>query len=146
MLSMVNAVCGVIDEAFGFAEFLAGAGLVLFAMVLAFLAYAASRSPDNPLRVVAGLLVARLGMTLGIGIVDVPLALVEPLGGIIDVGSLLFLVGYWVTFFIKAARAFMPPPAPPVLSAPFAQTQPQIIYVPQPPHDQSVTLLQPGDD
>jgi hypothetical protein len=140
MLEMINAACGVINEAFGFAEFAIGTAVVLFAMVLAFLGYAASRPADNPLRVVAGLLVARLGMTLGIGIVDVPLALLEPVGGIIDAGSILFLVGYWLTFFVKAARAFMPPrpgtmpapPAPPTIIYMQPQQQPGQALMPMP--------------
>jgi hypothetical protein len=124
------------ESAFGFAEFLIGTAVALFVICLGFFGYAASRSPDNPLRQVAGALAARLGVTVGISLIDIPLAFFEPFGGVIDAGSILFLVVYWTGFFITVARAYAPP-----ARAPVPAQQPQIVYMPQPQPDRSVTLL-----
>ena len=124
-------------EAFGFFEFVIAALIVCAVLLLGFLGYCASRPADNPLRQVAGILMMRLAVTFGVGMVDVPLTLTTgPAGGVLDLASLAGLAGYWVHGFWQAARAFMP-------AKPAAPITPTIVYM-QPGQGHDFTVLPPA--
>lgn len=134
-------------QGIGFLEFLAVAAIACPVLLLVFLAYAASRPADNPLRQVAGILAMRVGITAGLGMVDVPVTLVAPpLGGVMDMVSFFGLAVYWLIGFWQAGRAFMPPksPAPPALPA--APQPPTIIYVQPQQQGQDLIPLPPFYD
>ena len=103
-------------EGFAFLEFLIVTAIVCAVLLVVFLAYCASRPAHNPLRQVAGILAMRIGITAGVGMVDLPVTVIAPpLGGMMDVASFVGLAAYWLVGFYQAGRAFMPPkrPAPP---------------------------------
>jgi hypothetical protein len=131
-------------EGIGFLEFLIVAAILCTVLGLGFVGWAASRPADNPLRQVAGILIKRIGITAGVGMVDLPLTLAAPpLGGVMDVVSFLGLTGYWIVGFWQAGRAFMPPKAP---AAPAAPQPPTIVYMQPPMQGQTLMPLPPSYD
>ncbi len=84
-------------------------GFGSFVAFLVFLFHASRQAHDNPLRIVMGSIASRIAVTLGIGLLDIPIATVEPVGGIVDVASLGFLAYYWFTGMRQAIAAFDPP-------------------------------------
>jgi hypothetical protein len=80
---------------------------------LGFIAYASKQSYDNPLRVIMGSVASRIAVTLGIGLLDIPITAIEPIGGVIDVASLAWLGYYWFTGVRQMIAAFDPPKSPP---------------------------------
>ena len=59
-----------------------------------------SRLPvGNPLRLTLAALARRVAATWGLALIDIPAMVMQPLGDVWDIGSLIFLAYYWYTFF-----------------------------------------------
>jgi len=84
-------------------------GFIGFFGFLGFIAYASKQSYDNPLRIVLGAVATRIAVTLGVGIIDIPVTLVEPIGSVVDLASFAFLAYYWFTGARQMLAAFDPP-------------------------------------
>lgn len=95
---------------FGFLSSVLLVGLAALVASLVFFAYAARQPPENPLRIIAGALASRIATTVGVAIIDMPITLFEPVGGLVDVASLGLLAYYWWTGLLQMQRAFSPPP------------------------------------
>jgi hypothetical protein len=72
---------------------------VMFLLLIVVLAVLWKLSPTHPSRLVLAALARRLAATWGIALVDIPATAIQPLGDVWDIGSLIFLVWYWYTFF-----------------------------------------------
>ena len=76
----------------------------------------------NPMRALLYAFLMRVGMTGVILIVDVPAMEIEPIGGIWDIASVIFLLYFWFTFFRKAGHVISGP-RPTLVAAPGALVQ-----------------------
>ena len=83
----------------GLVEFLIGAVVVLVALALILLVVVSRMPPENPLRQVLNLLIARIGATAAAGALAIPIEPIPGLDVLYDIGAPLFLVYYWYRFF-----------------------------------------------
>ena len=83
----------------GFVEFLIGAVVVLVALALILLVVVSRMPPENPLRQVLNLLIARVGATAAAGALAIPIEPIPGLDVLYDIGAPLFLIYYWYQFF-----------------------------------------------
>lgn len=83
----------------GLVEFLIGAVVVLVALALILLVVVSRMPPENPLRQVLNLLIARIGATAAAGALAIPIEPIPGLDVLYDIGAPLFLIYYWYRFF-----------------------------------------------
>jgi hypothetical protein len=76
----------------------------LFAIFLAFVVIVSLLPRDNPLRDMLAAVTKRLGVTLAIGVVALPIEFVPIVDMIFDVAAPLGLAWYWVSLFTGGAR------------------------------------------
>jgi hypothetical protein len=55
--------------------------------------------PTHPWRMMTAALARRVAATWGVALLDIPATAMQPLGDVWDIGSLIFLVWYWYSFF-----------------------------------------------
>jgi hypothetical protein len=60
--------------------------------------------PPTPTQQVLSMFGKRLGTTLGVGAIDIPMAFLPPFGEVFDFLSVLFLVGLWLVFIFRVFR------------------------------------------
>jgi hypothetical protein len=83
---------------------------VMFALFIVLIVVISKLPDDNPLKRVLSLLSWRVGVTLGAGVVAIPIEPIPGLDAVYDIGMPLFLVYFWLTFFRKAYRVIQGPP------------------------------------
>ena len=84
-------------------EFIIGAIVLLIALVLILLVVVSRMPADNPLRQLLNLLIARIGVTAAAGALAIPIEPIPGLDVLYDIGTPVFLVYYWYTFFKRVA-------------------------------------------
>src|SRR5690349_13574860 len=97
------------DDLFHFLEVLVICATALISLGAVLLVVVSKMRHDNPLRALITALLIRVGVTGGLLMVDVPAAGLEPIGGIWDIASMIFLVYFWLTFFRKARHIISAP-------------------------------------
>jgi hypothetical protein len=60
--------------------------------------------PLTPTQQVLSMLPRQLGVTLATGGIDIPVTFLPPFGEVFDFFSVLFLLGYWIVFLVRAFR------------------------------------------
>jgi hypothetical protein len=63
---------------------------------------------DNPLKRILSALTYRVGVTLGAGVVALPIEPIPGLDTLYDIAVPIGLLYYWVTFFLQVYRATRP--------------------------------------
>ncbi len=85
---------------------------VMFALLIVLIVVISMLPADNPLKRIFTLLSYRVGVTLGAGIIAMPIEPIPGLDAIYDVAVPLGLIWYWWKFFGEARRV-MQRPGPP---------------------------------
>lgn len=99
------------DSIIGLLEFVIGAVVALVALVLILLVIISRMPPENPLRQVLSLLVARVGATAAAGAIALPIEPIPGLDVLYDIGVPVMLIYYWYTFFRKVGPIWSNAPA-----------------------------------
>lgn len=136
-----------LSELLHFIEFMFVFALVLIALFVVLLIVVSKMPHDNPLKMILSSLSYRVGATAGLMIVDPVVTPVPAVGELFDIGTLIFLVYYWYTFFkqLPAMRATWNASAPPPPSQ--TPTTPPPPRRPVPPYsvrlsnDRTITTL-----
>jgi hypothetical protein len=82
---------------------------VMFALFIVLIVVVSRLPDDNPLKRILSLLSWRVGVTLGAGVVAVPVEPIPVIDGLYDIGVPAFLIYYWHTFFRDAFRTMQRP-------------------------------------
>jgi hypothetical protein len=81
---------------------------VMFALFIV-LIVVAKLPYDNPLKRIFSLLSWRVGVTLGAGVVAIPVEPIPVIDGLYDIAVPVGLIYYWYTFFREAFRTMQRP-------------------------------------
>ena len=84
--------------------------VVMFALFIVLIVVVSKLPDDNPLKRILSLLSWRVGVTLGAGLVAIPVEPIPVIDGLYDIGVPAFLIYYWYTFFRDAFRTMQRPP------------------------------------
>jgi amino acid transporter len=113
------------DSIIGLVEFVIAAVVVLIALFLILLVVVSRLPPDNPLRQVLKLLIARIGATAAAGALAIPIEPIPGLDVLYDIGVPALLIFYWYTFFRKVGPAWSNASAPRRSSGPTIDHDPR---------------------
>ena len=86
---------------------------VIFVLLIILMVVISRMPDDNPLKRIFNALAYRLGATMGVGVLAVPIEPIPGLDGLYDIAGPLFLIYYWFTFIRKAMALWRASPSPP---------------------------------
>jgi hypothetical protein len=84
--------------------------VVMFALFIVLIVVVSKLPDDNPLKRILSLLSWRVGVTLGAGVVAIPVEPIPVIDGLYDIAVPIGLIYYWYTFFREAFRTMQRPP------------------------------------
>ena len=74
---------------------------VMFVLLIVLLVVISRLPEDNPLKRILNALAFRVGATMGVGVLAIPIEPIPGLDGLYDIAGPLFLLYYWFTFIRK---------------------------------------------
>lgn len=86
--------------------------VVMFVLLIVLVVVISKMPSDNPLKRIFNALAFRVGATLGLGVLAIPIEPVPGLDGIYDIAAPVFLFYYWFTFVRSAIAASRSAPLP----------------------------------
>ncbi len=86
--------------------------VVMFVLLIVLLVVISRMPDDNALKRIFNALAFRVGATLGVGVLAIPIELIPGLDGIYDIAAPIFLLYYWFTFIRSAIAASRGVPSP----------------------------------
>jgi hypothetical protein len=87
--------------------------VVIFVLLIVLLVVISRMLDDNPLKRIFNALAFRLGATMGVGVLAIPIEPIPGLDGLYDIAGPLFLLYYWFTFIRKTLAVLRTTPSPP---------------------------------
>jgi hypothetical protein len=88
----------------------------MFVLLIVLLVVISKMPDNNTLKRIFNALIFRVGATLGVGVLAIPIEPIPGLDGIYDIAAPIFLLYYWFTFIrsaIATARHAPPPSGSP---------------------------------